>query len=457
MSRFLVLTPDRAGSMMAGTAARHLEMARALAPRHDVTVGLPELPDEPAPEGISWMAHADPRLKSVAGSSAAILVQGHLLRRMPWLKELDSPLVVDLYDPIPLAHLQIGVPPGEEWRRGERHRICLGFTLDQLVHGDFFLAAHERARDFWLGMLAAAGRVDPAAHAADPTLCELIECVPTGVPDLPPPADATPPDHPAFGEGLRTLVWAGGIWDWMDADTLLSAFAAIARTRDDVRLVFMGVTHPNPDVRPMEAARRVRHAAGAIGLLDRQVYFADWTPYAQRHRFLLAACAGVSLHGDHVESRFAWRSRLLDHLWCGLPTVSTAGDPLGERMAAAGAALAVPPGSVDGATGALLALLDDGTRRASMADAARRLAAELAWSRVVAPLDRFLDAPRQTRRRGATSGYVDFLKEFLPHSPMHSVTVARARRVIDREGFRGFLRRAAGRASRAARLGHPPR
>ena len=46
--------------------------------------------------------------------------------------------------------------------------------------------------------------------------------------------------------------------------------------------------------------------------------------------YLLDADLAVSAHFDDVETRFAFRTRLLDCLWAGLPVVTTRGDTLGD-------------------------------------------------------------------------------------------------------------------------------
>ncbi|MBI3893728.1 MAG: glycosyltransferase family 4 protein [Candidatus Wallbacteria bacterium] len=460
MSRVLILCPDRLGPRLAGTAMRYLEMTRVLSRTHSVTLAVP------APPAGAWLdlggaqllALDGPGLRRQAAGADAVLVQGYTLRKLSWLAKSDVPLVVDLYDPAPLANLEIAsrLPGGRA--RLDSHEECLGFTLEQLLHGDFFLAAHERARDFWLGMLTALGRVDPDSAASDGQLLRLLGVVPTGVPDREPPPASVPPSHPAYAGGRRPFVWSGGIWDWMDAETLLRAFARVAEKTPSAALLFLGTRHPNPDVPPQGAPARAEALARELGLLDRNVFFGDWVAYDERHRWLAHALAGVSLHGDHLETRFAWRTRLLDHLWLGLPSLVSRGDTLGERMERGGAALGANPGDAAAVEAGLNLLLEDAALREGQAAAARRLAAELRWPRVIGPLESFLKAPYTTRRRDQRLRYVDYLKEFLPHSPLHSAGLARMRRIYAREGGGGVVRRAFRRAARAVGLeGRPGR
>jgi hypothetical protein len=97
----------------------------------------------------------------------------------------------------------------------------------------------------------------------------------------------------------------------------------------------------------------------------------------------------VSAHFDSLETRYAFRTRLLDHVWAGLPTVTTAGDVLSELMQRRGLGRAVAPGDVDGYALAIEALLADPPPAARFA-ATRE---EFAWPRVVEPLRRLAAQP----------------------------------------------------------------
>src|SRR5207245_1405695 len=109
------------------------------------------------------------------------------------------------------------------------------------------------------------------------------------------------------------------------------------------------------------------------------------------------SCA-LSLHADHLETRFSFRTRLLDCLWAGLPVVCTAGDELAELVAARGLGAAVAPGDVDGAAAAIVGVLERG--RAPYAEALACAAGEYSWPRVAAPLISYLRSspPRRPRR-----------------------------------------------------------
>ena len=167
-----------------------------------------------------------------------------------------------------------------------------------------------------------------------------------------------------IGENDRVLLWPGGIWNWFDPLTVIDAVAELARRRDDVRLFFLGLRHPNPT--------RARDGGGAAGRRTRGGSSAcatapcsstrSWVPYEERGAYLLEADLGVSAHFDDLESRFAFRTRLLDCFWAGLPVVTTRGDSLGDLVERRGLGATVAGARRRRLGRALETLLDDAER-----------------------------------------------------------------------------------------------
>ena len=394
----LVLSWDRVGERMAGSAIRTVELARALAADGlDVVLGAPEgsaLPGEDA--GALRLAPFAPEgsLAPLVADADVVVVSG----RVELMTAVKKPLVVDLYDPFVLSNLDLY---GERFNRsGGRSLLSLRWLEHHLANGDFFLCASERQRSFWLGMLAAAGRINHANYADDPELRRLLAIVPFGVPDRDPEpgAPAVKGVLPGIDAADRVVTWAGGMWNWVDPLTLIRAIALLRERRSDVKALILGARHPNPEIGEMAIAREARALAAELGLLDRGVTFLDWVPYAERHRYLLESDVGVSLHRSGVESEFAFRTRVLDYLWCGVPMVVTAGDELAARVEREDLGRVVRPDDPVAVAEAIAALLDapDAAARAARIAAARD---ELRWSRVVEPLRAFCRAPRRAPDR----------------------------------------------------------
>jgi glycosyltransferase involved in cell wall biosynthesis len=380
---------------MAGPGVRAWEMARALARQGlPVRLAVPNV-DPPAPEELAVVSYHDrpERLAPLAREASAVLVQGFLLQKAPGLAAAGVPLIVDLYDPFILENLHLFAHDRLPFRQSI-HAEHLGVLNAQLQAGDFFLCASERQRDFWLGMLAANNRLNPQTYDADPTLRSLIDVVPYGLPSEPP--RATGPVlkgvHLHIGPHDRVVLWNGGLWDWLDPLTLVRAMGRVAAEHPDVRVVFLGTRHPNAALPEMAMPQRTRELADTLGLADRVVLL-DWVPYADRGAYLLEADVGVSLHPDGVETRYAFRSRLLDCFWAGLPMVCTRGDALGDLVEREGLGRVVPFGDERAVAEALSALLAQPALRADLAPRFARVAAALTWDEAVQPLAAYLRAP----------------------------------------------------------------
>jgi len=394
--RIVVATCDTLTAKMAGPGIRAWQIARALSAEHDVqlvTTTLADLPDAPFPV---WSVD-DSGLADLEKWCDVLVFQGWLIHDRPFLIGSDKVIVADVYDPLHLEQLEQG---RDEGRRGRLLAVQSATAVlnEQLIRGDYFLCASEKQRDFWLGQLAALGRVNPVTYDEDETLRSLIAVVPFGVPETPPvrTRPAIKGVVPGIGADDRVLLWGGGIYNWFDPLTLLRAVDALRRSRPDVRLFFMGLKHPNPDIPEMRMAAAARRLSESLGLTGTHVFFNEgWVDYEDRQNYLLDADIGVSIHLDHVETAMSFRTRILDHLWASLPTVSTQGDALAEVIEARALGVTVPAGDVDALEAALGRLLDDDGLRSQMGANAGALAAELTWPKVLAPLVGFCRAPRR--------------------------------------------------------------
>jgi glycosyltransferase involved in cell wall biosynthesis len=395
--RIAVVTPDVLSEAMAGPAIRALNIAEQLSRHHDVTL-------------ISTTAcelqRTDFRCLAVAGSRAlrravdraeVIVVQGYVTYHAPWLISSDIPLVVDLYDPVHLEQFE-----QLDGRAPQERQPMLDLTVrvlnEQLLRGDFFLCASEEQRHLWLGHLAALGRVNDLTYRADSSLRSLIDVVPFGMPTRPP--ERTGPGLRDTVDGIgatdKVILWAGGVYNWFDPGTLIHAVGQLAEHHPDIRLFFLGMVHPNPAVPAMRVAGEARALTDQLELTDRHVFFnPGWVPYTQRQNFLLDADVGVSTHLDHLETTFAFRTRILDYLWAGLPVVTTEGDAFGTLVRAEHLGATVAERDVAGLASALTRLLyDEEAATASRANVGR-IRERFFWPRVLAPLMRFCADPHR--------------------------------------------------------------
>ena len=165
----------------------------------------------------------------------------------------------------------------------------------------------------------------------------------------------------------------------------VDAFAGVVERVPSARLLFLGLELGGREVGRQAVAAAVVERAEELGLLGSHVLVEDWVPYDERGSYLLEADCALVLTRTTSEARLAFRSRMLDHFWAGLPTVTTGGDVLSELADEAGAAV-VAPAEPAGLADVLVALADDPAWRMRMAAAASSLADRFRWRRVAEPL-----------------------------------------------------------------------
>lgn len=394
-SRILVITLDVVAERMAGPAIRAWELAGQLTAAGRVTLAS-KFPVGRADPRFAVTSFAGDRhaLTALAREHDVLVVQGYALHDYPALATLGKHLVVDLYDPLVFESYPLYRQRGDGG--DDLHARHVAMLDAQMLAGDFFVCANERQRDMWLGRLCALGRLVPAVYAADPTFRRVIDLVPFGLGDAPPRAAAPVLKGvvPGIGPDDFVLLWGGGVWDWFDPLTLIRAVAALGRTRQDVKLFFLGVRSPNPDTPAMPMTARAIALAEELGVKDRLVFFNQaWVPYEQRQAYLLEADAGVTAHFDSVETRFSFRTRVLDYLWAGLPVLTTTGDGLAEVVAREGLGQALPYEDPDAWARAIAALADDPQARQATRARVRAVAERYRWSVVAAPLVAYCRAP----------------------------------------------------------------
>jgi glycosyltransferase involved in cell wall biosynthesis len=203
-------------------------------------------------------------------------------------------------------------------------------------------------------------------------------------------------DHARFGSAgdrdtdLATLAehgvvppyvaFVGTIEPRKDVPTLVRAFARIAPTHTDLRLVVAGA-----DGWDVARVREVIASSGVATRVVRPGYLPDATLTALYRR--AAAMAYPSL-----EEGFGLPA--LEALACGTPLVTTDGSALAEVVG--DAALLVPPGDVDALARAVATVLDDDELATRLRSAGPARAAEYTWDRTV---DLHLDAYERAANR----------------------------------------------------------
>jgi glycosyltransferase involved in cell wall biosynthesis len=398
MKKLLIITHDVVEARMAGPAIRCWELARALAGVCEVTLSS-QFPVSRAHAefAVTSFHNDDDRLLAQARQADILLVQGLMLNAHPTLAHLGKYLVVDLYDPFVFESYPYFESQGD--RRDATYQEVLGVMDAQMRLGDYFICANERQRDMWLGRFCALGRLTPDLFNHDPAMTSLLGIVPFGLPEEAPEAQRPVLRGvvPGIAENDFVLLWGGGVWNWFDAPTVIQAVAELGAERPEVKLCFMGLKHPNPEIPEMAMAARAVKLARDLKVEGRQVFFNHgWVSYDERQSYLCEADAGVSAHFDSIETRFSFRTRVLDYLWAGLPVLTTEGDGMAELVAREKLGAVIRYEDVAGWKDAIRRLLDNPSERATMRGRVRATSTRFRWSTVVGPLRAYCENPYHT-------------------------------------------------------------
>lgn len=421
--RIAVITADTLTAQMAGPAIRAFHIAEALSVEHEVKLVSTTTCTIESAE-FDCVQADEYELRRVVDWSDVVIFQGFVMHEAPWLAKTDKVIVVDIYDPIHLEQL-------EQTKTDEQHnRIAsIASTTEvlnrQLERGDFFLCASDEQRHFWLGQLAAVGRLNPDNYDRDSSLNSLLAVSPFGMSEHMPvqTRSAIKGVVPGISADDKVIIWGGGVYNWFDPLTLVWAVDRLRKEHENVRLFFLGMKHPNPHVPAMHMAWDTRQLADRLGLTGKHVFFNEqWVDYDDRVNYLLDADLGVSTHFLHVETTFSFRTRMLDYLWAGLPIVATDGDSFGRLIKAEGLGVTVPERDVDALAAALERALYDTEFVEQCRINVARVREQFTWRRTLAPLVEFCRWPM---RAEDFDGERQLLRRWQPEPVLQHGRVAR--------------------------------
>jgi GT2 family glycosyltransferase len=393
--KILIISSEIVSREMAGPAIRVWNFAKVLSEEMDVTLAIPNNID--LPEQVFKMVQYkdESTLKELINVSDIILCEGMTFAKYRCIRNSDKYIIMDIYDPYNLATL---VEYRDETieRQFDVYKSVYLTVNEMMYYGDFYICASERQRDFWIGMLAALNRVNPYSYNQDPDLRKLIDVVPFGLPGNKPVQ--TKKVLKGIIDGIKNddfvIIWGGGIYNWFDPLTLIKAMAQVGKKRNDIKLFFMGIKHPDPQVKKLQLVNDTMDLAKKLGVLDKNVFFNfGWVEYDERQNYLLESDAGIITHPEHIETRFAFRTRILDYLWAGLPIISTKGDSLSEIVEQRNLGITVKDGDVDELVKAIIEITDNKELYRIYKQNINSIAKTYSWEKVCTPIIKFCKDP----------------------------------------------------------------
>lgn len=397
----LIICTDNIASKMAGPGIRYFEIANQLADICDVTLAIPNITDiEHSKLNFKFLTYNVDKPQNLINKfneSDVVLIHGMILEKIQSLKHMskDRIMIVDLYDPYTIENLEIHKSRSLESKM-EIHENDLKTLNNQLEIGDYFICANEKQKDYWIGMLSALNKVNPREYELSNKLEKLIGVVPFGISTNDPVHERSAMKEKV--KNLKTddkvLIWGGGVWNWFDPLSLIKAINNISKVREDVKLLFLGVKHPNPEIPEMEMTRKAIELAEKLGIKDKYVFFnMDWVEYNDRQNFLLESFAGVSCHFDNLETRYSFRTRILDYLWAELPIISTEGDYFAEDVVKNNLGLVVKYNDEKSISEAILKLVEDEKFYRDVKENIKKYREQFKWNVAVQELREFCKDP----------------------------------------------------------------
>ncbi|MBU1627158.1 radical SAM protein, partial [bacterium] len=392
----LIISGEKFSEKMAGIAMRQLSIAKCVSKIAEVIIATPyESKDIDEVSFITYNQDDTHSLEDIVREFDIILFQGHILHHFPFLKKTDKVIIVDIFSPIIFESFN--------WHQFENfdkrifyHDLDLSVLIDQLEIGDFFLCSNDVQRHFWIGMLAGLNRVSPYTIDHDDELEKLIAVVPYGISEMrsEKSMDVIKGIHPRVKKEDHLLIWNGGIYNWLDPMTPIKAMVRICQDRSDVKLFFLGTKHPNPQIPVMPICLDAIKLSENFGLADLYVFFLEWTDAASRYDYILESDATLSFYHDNIETRFSFRTRLMDNIATGVtPIVTDCGDTFSKMIKDHHLGETIPPGDVDASVMAILGVIDDKELRDYYRKNLKSFSNKMLWDIALSPLMVFLSNP----------------------------------------------------------------
>lgn len=390
MSKIIINCLDHIGKQMAGPAIRAWEIAGIISSSHEVVVlssNKPKLNNR----NFKIYQYSSKELTKQLKDADLLITQKITLKMAVLAKKYKVKVILDAYDPITIEALE----QKRTDKINDRIEVNKILLLEQglsFYFADSVICASEKQRDLWLGVLSSMNRLTPAEYDRDNSLRKLIDIVPFGLSKEPPQKGSTDMLKKKFGilDSDFTLIWGGGIWNWFDPLSLIKAVKAVS-SNIPVKLVFMGVDHPNEKIPRMEMVNKAIELSKDLGLYNKIVFFnLGWVDYQDRSNYLMNADVGVSTHYDHLETRFSFRTRILDYMWAELPIIATRGDSFAGLIEESSIGQVVDYSNIDSIEKAIINLYKNKQFYLDCKKNIHNVKKQFYWERCIEPLENMI-------------------------------------------------------------------
>ncbi|MBJ7608237.1 MAG: glycosyltransferase [Candidatus Dormibacteraeota bacterium] len=301
----------------------------------------------------------------------------------------DAQLVLDCYVPI---YVEVSARDSHDL---DREMTAYAADIQRwnasLHRGDLFLCASQQQVDYYRGVLSAVGRLNPATYGQ-----ELMMVVPFGIHREQPQARNQPVSAMVGDDSAKKVLWFGGIYPWFEFEGLVDAAHSVDQAMG-CKLIVVGARNPfneHPDfVRKFEDSHAYASRPEHAGL----VFFHDWVRYDERADWYLDSDVVVMVSRPGEENRLAWRTRLMDYMWAGLPILTNGGDPLSELLLEHGAAFRLEGLEAPAIAEGITRVVEDDQARERVVGNARQLKNRFYWDAVTGELSAAIKRHQRAR------------------------------------------------------------
>ena len=325
----------------------------------------------------TWNPESLPRILEDFDTIVVSYCQGDLSIAVADNITPDQQLSLDCYVPIYVeVSARKSANLATEARNFEQDTLRWAHVLRR---GDLFICANDPQKRFYQGVIAALGRLNPLNYGE-----ELILITPFGTPEGEAKATRKPITRIISNKKSLKILWFGGIYPWFDLIRLVESVEIYNETRP-AELIIVGAKNPftaHPDF-----TGKYEELVGYIEKKDLSeiVHVVPWVDYDTRADWYLDSDVVVLVNEEGPENEMAWRTRLVDFVWAGLPLITNGGDPLSELLIASGGAI-----GLDGVDSKSLARafeeLDNPLTKKALKRNVRELSAKLRWKNVTSEL-----------------------------------------------------------------------
>lgn len=291
----------------------------------------------------------------------------------------DQQLILDAYVPI---YVEISARDSDD-----KNREYDGFNYENriwtkaLKRGDIVLCANEKQKEFYTGVLASLGRINPITYGDD----DILKIVPYGVYEDQPVAKDKPISKFTKNPDTFKLLWFGGIYPWFDLDSLLVAIKEV-NLKVPVELTMVGIRNPfnqHPDfIKKYEDTIKQIKESG----IEKFVHIVDWVDFNTRADWYLDADAVISINNIGLENKYAWRTRSVDYIWSDLPMITNGKDPISNLLEENNALILLDDLRSETISKKLFEVANDRKILKNISKNIAKVRSQLLWSRVTVPL-----------------------------------------------------------------------